>query len=292
MKDNNYVVFTDSCCDLNPDIIEDNNIKVIRMMFRVDEKDYYDYADNREMNPHTFYNKLRDGKLSKTTQITPITYIKELTPYLKDEKDIILTVFSSALSSTYNSAMTAAATLREEFPERKIEVIDTLSASGGQGFFVYNIAKNQAKGMSFEKNVKWALENRLHVAHWFTIDDLNFLRRGGRLTAGKAWLGTLLSLKPVLRVNDLGQLVPDQNVRGRKQSLLTMAKHFGETAIEPKKNAIMILHADDEKSAHFLGDLLVQKYEVPEIIYGDIGPVIGSHSGQDTIALFFFASKR
>lgn len=292
MKDISYVIISDSCSDLSPDLIKEADLNIIPMMFRLGEKDYLDYPDKREIGMKEFYDKLREGALSKTSQITPGRYIEILTPYLKKGKDILLTVFSSALSSTFDSANSAAITLREEYPDRKIEVIDSLSASGGQGFLNYHIGLNRINGMSFKENVKWAKENRLHVAHWFTIDSLQFLRRGGRLTAGKAWLGTLLSLKPVLHVDDLGRLVPVENVRGRKQSLISIAKHFNETAIDPDKNMIMILHADDVDAAKLLGDLLIKKNNVSKIVYSNIGPVIGSHSGQNTIALFFFSNKR
>jgi len=292
MKETSYVIISDSCSDLTPELIEESDLNIVPMMFRLGDKDYLDYPENREIDTRDFYNQLRAGALSKTSQITPGRYIEISTPFLESGKDILIVVFSSALSSTFDSANSAAITLREEFPDRKIEVVDSLSASGGQGFLIYHLGLNRNNGMSLSSNLKWALENRLHVAHWFTIDNLQFLRRGGRLTAGKAWLGTLLSLKPVLHVNNLGQLVPVENVRGRKQSLLSMAKHFKETAVEPDKNMIMILHADDIDAAKLLGDLLIKKYKVPQIIYSNIGPVIGSHSGQNTIALFFFAKER
>lgn len=292
MKETSYVILSDSCSDLTPELVKEADLNIIPMMFRLGDKDYLDYPDNREIDTSEFYNQLRAGALSKTSQITPARYIEIITPFLKDGKDILLPVFSSALSSTFDSANSAAKTLKEEFPERKIEVVDSLSASGGQGFLIYHMGINRNNGMSLSSNLKWTLENRLHIAHWFTIDNLQFLRRGGRLTAGKAWLGTLLSLKPVLHVNNLGQLVPVENVRGRKQSLQSMVEHFKETAIDPDKNMIMILHADDIDAAKLLEDLLTKKHKVPKIIYSNIGPVIGSHSGQNTIALFFFAKER
>ena len=292
MKDTSYVVFSDSCSDLTPELIREADLNIIPMMFRLEEKDYYDYPDHREINMHDFYDKLRAGSLSKTSQITPGRYVEILTPFLEKGKDILLTVFSSALSSTFDSACSAAAILRENFPKRRIEVIDSLSASGGQGFLNYHLGLNRNKGMSLEDNAAWAIKNRLHVAHWFTIDSLQFLRRGGRLTASKAWLGTLLSLKPVLHVDNMGRLVPVDNVRGRKQSLISISKHFANTALNPAKNPVMILHADDADAAKFLGNLLTKKFGVTKISYANIGPVIGSHSGQNTIALFFFANSR
>ena len=292
MKETSYVILTDSCSDLTPELVKEADLNIIPMTFRLGEQDYMDYPDNREIDMHKFYDELRNGKLSRTSQITPGKYIEILTPFLKDGKDILLLVFSSALSSTYDSAKNAASFLRENFPERKIEIIDSLSASGGQGFLAYHLGLNRNLGMSLTQNVLWANNNRLHIAHWFTIDSLQFLRRGGRLTASKAWLGTLLSLKPVLHVDNLGQLVPISNVRGRKQSLLSIAKQFKETAVDPTENMVMILHADDEDDAKLLGNLLIKKYAVPKVIYSNIGPVIGSHSGPNTIALFFFATKR
>jgi len=292
MKDNTYVLISDSCSDMTPAMVEETETKIVPMIFRIDENDYLDYPDDREMSSHDFYDKLRNGKKSQTCQITPSRYIEFIKPFLKEGKDVLLVVFSSALSSTYTSATLAVNALREKYPERKINIIDSLSAAGGQGYFVYMLGLNRNKGMSLEENTKWGEDNKLHVAHWFTIDDLMYLKRGGRLSASKAWMGTLLTLKPILHVDDEGRLVPMETVRGRKQAVIALMNHFEKTAYDPANNVVLIAHADDIASARFLGERLQAKHKILKLIYGNIGPVIGSHTGANAILLFFMAKHR
>ena len=292
MQENNYVIITDSCSDMTPAMLSEVNVKIIPMIFRIDENDYLNYPDDRAMSSHDFYEKLRNNKKSTTAQINPSTYIQFLKPFLEEGKDILLVVFSSALSSTYNSALIAVETLKEKYPDRKILVIDSLSAAGGQGYLAYKLGLNLLKDMTLEGNFDWGEKNKLHIAHWFTIDDLMYLKRGGRLSAGKAWMGTLLTLKPILHVDNKGKLIPIDTVRGRKQALITLVKKFEEDATDPENNLVIISHSDNVADAEFLGKKLQEKFEIPKIIYTNIGPVIGSHVGANAILLFFMAKKR
>jgi DegV family protein with EDD domain len=268
------------------------DVKIIPMIFRIDENDYLNYPDDRAMSSHDFYNKLRNNKKSTTAQINPSTYIQFLKPFLEEGKDILLAVFSSALSSTFNSASIAVETLKEKFPNRKILIMDSLSAAGGQGYLAYKLGLNQLKGMSLEENFEWGENNKLHIAHWFTIDDLMYLKRGGRLSAGKAWMGTLLTLKPILHVDNKGKLIPIETVRGRKQALIALVNKFEEEATDPKSNLVIISHSDNITDAEFLGKKLLERFDIPKILYTNIGPVIGSHVGANAILLFFTAKKR
>jgi len=292
MEDNSYVLFSDSCCDLPKDLVEEIHLEVAPLSYILKGKEYLNYPDHHEMDNHIFFDELRNGEIVKTSQVSPGCFLEQIEPFLKEGKDILIVAFSSALSGTINSAIQAADYLLQIYPDRTIKVLDSLCASSGQGYLVYSMGLNKLNGMSLSDNLAWGETHRLHVAHWFTIDSLPFLRRGGRLSAGKAWIGTLLKLKPVLHVDDLGRLVPVETSRGRKQSLLTMMKHFGDTAIDPDKNFILIVHGDDEVTARFLGEKLQQKYSIPRVIYCKLGPVIGAHSGPNTIALFFLATER
>lgn len=292
MEENNYVVITDSCSDLTVDMISKVGVKVIPMIFRIGENDYLDYPDNRAMSSRDFYNKLRTGSKSTTAQINPSTYMQFIKPFLEEGNDVLLVVFSSALSSTYNSALIAVKTLMEEYPERKIRIMDSLSAACGQGYLVYKMGINRIEGMSIEENIKWGEKNKLNIAHWFTIKDLMYLKRGGRLSAGKAWMGTLLTLRPILHVDNLGKLVPVESVRGRKQALIALLNKFKETACDPKDNLVIISHADNIVDAEFLGNKIQEEFDVPQVIYNNIGPVIGSHVGADAVLLFFTAKHR
>jgi len=292
MENKDYVIITDSCSDMTPEMVAKVDAKVIPMIFHIDGKDYLDYPDDREMSSHEFYDRLRQGQKSTTAQITPSTYVEFLTPFLKSGKNILLVVFSSALSSTYNSALIAADSLKATFPEQKILVMDSLSAACGQGYLTYKLGLNRLDGMSLEDNFEWGEKNKLHIAHWFTIDDLMYLKRGGRLSAGKAWMGTLLTLKPVLHVDDEGKLIPMENVRGRKQALLALMNKFKEDATDPSKNLVVISHSDNMTDAEFLGKKLMENFDIPPVIYTNIGPVIGSHVGANAILLFYMTRKR
>lgn len=292
MKNKDYVIITDSCSDMTSDMVKEVDVKIIPMVFRIDGKDYFDYPDDRDMSSHDFYEMLRNNKKSTTAQINPSTYLEFLKKYLEKGEDILLVVFSSALSSTYNSALIALETLKDNYPNRKIMIIDSLSAAGGQGYLVYKLGLNRMKGMSLQDNFAWGEKNKLNIAHWFTIDDLMYLNRGGRLSAGKAWMGTLLTLKPVLHVDEMGRLIPMANVRGRKQALIALYNKFKENATNPKENLVIISHADDINDAKFLGKKIQENFDVPKIIYTNIGPVIGSHVGANAILLFFMAKNR
>jgi DegV family protein with EDD domain len=292
MADNKYVVFSDSSVDLMPDMVKEADIHEVPLSFTIDGQTYLNYYDQREMKCHDFFDLMRAGKVVKTSQATIGEFLEALDPFMKEGYDVLMISFSSALSGTYNCACAARDYLKDTYPERKMAVIDSLGASGGQGFIVYETGLNRLKGMSFEDNKTWVEQHIFHMAHWFTVDDLGTLKRGGRLSATKAFLGTLFKLKPVLHMDNLGRLVPVETVRGRKQSLLSIIQHFKDTAIDPETNPVMIIHGDDIVTAKWLGEKLQTDYKVPKVYYLDLGPVIGAHAGPNTISLFFWATER
>ena len=287
-----YVLFTDSNTDLPADLVQQLDLSVIPMLFEMDGKSYYNYPDNHEMDPKEFYAALRGGKVCTTSQVSPSRFDEIFSPVLESGRDILYLCFSSGLSGTYNTSRLAVEELREKFPDRKIRTVDTLAASMGQGLLVYLAAKKRQEGMSLDELGDWVEENRLKLCHWFTVDDLMFLKRGGRVSSAAAVTGTMLGIKPVLHVDDEGHLIPMEKVRGRRASLDALVKHMQATAIRPAEQTVFISHGDCQADCDYVAQQLREKMGVKEIVTSYIGPVIGAHSGPGTVALFFVGEKR
>lgn len=200
--------------------------------------------------------------------------------------------FSSGLSSTRDSCAIAAEELREKYPDRKIFTVDTLAASGGQGLLVYLAAQKQLQGATIEEVRDFAEESKLHLAHWFTVDDLVYLKRGGRVSPAAAALGTMLHIKPVLCVDAEGHLIPMEKVRGRKAAVAALLRHMEETAIHPEEQTILISHACCIETAEALREAVLSRFQPREVLITDVGPIIGAHTGPGMISLFFLASHR
>lgn len=294
MAEKEYVIITDSTCDLTPELIEELDIVVIPMEFTMAEGEVYkNYPDGRELGFQAFYDRVRAGAQPKTNQINAATYMEVAAPYLDKGQDVLILAFSSALSGTYQSSVLAVEELREKYPDRQIYTVDTLSASMGEGLLIYHAAKKREEGLSVSELAHWVEENRLRLCHWFTVDDLNHLKRGGRVSSAAALFGTILGIKPVLHVDDAGRLIPREKVRGRRSSLEALAKHMRET-IDPAEGeqTIFISHGDCEQDVKYLIDLIRERVPVKEIKVGYIGPVIGAHSGPGTVAVFYLGTTR
>ena len=287
-----YVLFTDSNTDLPADLVQQLDLSVIPMLFEMDGKSYYNYPDNHEMDPKEFYAALRGGKVCTTSQVSPSRFDEIFSPVLESGRDILYLCFSSDLSGTYNTSRLAVEELREKFPDRKIRTVDTLAASMGQGLLVYLAAKKRQEGMGLDELGDWVEENRLKLCHWFTVDDLMFLKRGGRVSGAAAVMGTMLGIKPVLQVDDEGHLILMEKVRGRRASLDALVKHMQATAIRPAEQTVFISHGDCQADCDYVAQQLREKLGVKEIVTSYIGPVIGAHSGPGTVALFFVGEKR
>ncbi|HIX12542.1 MAG TPA: DegV family protein [Candidatus Anaerofilum faecale] len=287
-----YVLFTDSNTDLPADLVQQLDLSVIPMLFEMDGKSYYNYPDNHEMDPKEFYAALRGGKVCTTSQVSPSRFDEIFSPVLESGRDILYLCFSSGLSGTYNTSRLAVEELREKFPDRKIRTVDTLAASMGQGLLVYLAAKKRQEGMGLDELGDWVEENRLKLCHWFTVDNLMFLKRGGRVSGAAAVMGTMLGIKPVLHVDDEGHLIPMEKVRGRRASLDALVKHMQATAIRPAEQTVFISHGDCQADCDYVAQQLREKLGVKEIVTSYIGPVIGAHSGPGTVALFFVGEKR
>lgn len=287
-----YRIFTDSTTDLPASLADELELTVLPLSFTIDGKTYKNYLDGREMTARTFYDHIRAGAMPTTSQVNPDAFVEAFTPVLKAGEDILYLAFSSGLSGTCQSAKIAADQLKDEFPQRKIVVVDTLCASLGEGLFVYYCAKKKQDGATLDEVAAWAEANKLHLCHWFTVDDLHHLKRGGRVSAAAAVLGTMLNIKPVLHVDNAGHLIPVSKVRGRRQSIDALMGKMAELAVSPEKQVIFISHSDCLEEAKGLGARIREKLHVKDVVINDIGPVIGSHTGCGTIALFFMGKER
>lgn len=287
-----YKIVTDSTIDLTQKMIEELELTVISLRFTIDGKSYKDKSDMSEMSTETFYAKLREGKMSTTSQINADEFTRTFEPILEAGEDVLYIAFSSGLSGTCQSAYIARDELKEKYPERKIYVFDSLCASMGEGLLVYQAALLKRAGTDIDSLYKWLGENVLKLCHWFTVDDLNHLKRGGRVSTTAALVGTMLGIKPVLHVDDEGHLIPVSKVRGRRQSLDALVQKMAETAIHPDEQTIFISHGDCLKDAEYVAEQVRSKFGVKNIQINFIGPVIGAHSGPGTVALFFFGTQR
>ena len=286
-----YVIFTESTGDLTPALIEAADLRVLPMAFTLDGKEYRNYPDGREMPAHDYYEKLRGGSLCTTSQVTMLEFQQAFTPVLEAGQDILYLAFSSGLSGTYQSGCIAAEELKEKFPGRRIVCVDSLQASMGEGLFCYLVGKKRCQGADLDTAADYARQIAPQVCAWFTVDDLMFLKRGGRVSGAAAVAGTLLGIKPVLHVDDEGHLIPKEKVRGRRASLDALVKHFEATALDKTGGTVFISHGDCADDARYVIDKL-RALGVKEIEMGDIGPVIGAHSGPGTVALFWLGSAR
>lgn len=284
-----YVIVTDSGSDLPKYLSDDLGVKVIPLSVLVEGEDAKDddCVDRKE-----FYDKLRGGKMATTSAINLDQFMKVFESFLADGKDVLYLGFSSGLSSTFQTSNPAAEELLEKYPDRKILTVDTLCASLGQGLIVYHAANLQKEGKSIGEVAAWVEENRLSLAHWFTVDDLHFLKRGGRVSAATAVVGSMLQIKPVMHVDDEGHLIKVTVARGRRASIKALFDKIAETAKEPEKQTFFISHGDCLEDAQYLASMISEKYGDVKIVIDYVGAVIGAHSGPGTLALFFLAEKR
>lgn len=286
---NEYVIFTDSSSDLPVELSNEIGVKTIQLDVRIDDGPSY---PNNQIDIKDFYAQLRDGKMAQTSAVSIESFKLSFTEVLEKGIDILYLGFSSGLSSTYNWAKVAAEELSEEYPNQKILTVDTLAASLGQGMLVWLAAKKKEEGASIDELAAYVEETKLNLCHWFTVDDLFFLKRGGRVSATTAVVGTMLSIKPVLHVDDEGKLINVAKARGRKGSIAALAAKMKETAINPSEQTVFISHGDCIEDVETLKEIIKKEMNVTNFIVSPVGPVIGSHSGPGTLALFFIGTKR
>ncbi|MBE7021889.1 MAG: DegV family protein [Ruminococcaceae bacterium] len=287
-----YVILTDSSANLTDELIEQCGVAIISFTFHVGDKELKSYVKGQATDLKQFYSMMRNKEHITTSLVSPEAFTEFFEPFLKEGQDILYLGFSSGLSGTYQSSTIAADSLKEKYPERKIITVDSLCACLGQGLLVYHATELKAEGKSIEEVAQWLTDNRLRMCHWFTCDDLFFLKRGGRISSTSAVFGSLLQVKPVMHMDDDGKLAVVEKARGRKQSLQALVKHMEETVENPEEQMIYIAHGDCEEDAEYVRRLILEKFSVKGTLMNCIDPVVGAHSGPGTLAIFYLGKNR
>ena len=284
-----YKIITDSGSDLTEQMLEELKVTKVSLsvLFRGESR-----PDSVDEGIRSFYDALRAGEISTTSAVNPDGWASAIEPVLQAGQDALVMAFSSGLSTTYQSAVIAAGELMEKYPERKVLVVDTLCASLGEGLLVWYACKKRDEGLDLEALRDWLEENKLHLCHWFTVDDLMFLKRGGRVSAATALVGTMLQIKPVLHVDEDGHLINVSKARGRKASIDALAAKVAELGEGFENETMFISHGDCIGDAQYLASVLKEKYGVKHVHINHVGAVVGSHSGPGTLALFFMGKHR
>ena len=287
-----YILMTDSSCDLPAQMAEEMSLLVLPLTVYVDDVKYTNYLDEREIAFSEIYAKLRTKCPAKTSAVNMQDFLEPMEAELKAGRDVLYLGFSSGLSSTYNAGAAAVAELSKQYPERKIYAVDTLCASMGQGLLVYHAWLQKQAGKTIDEVRDFVEDNKLRLCHWFTIDDLMFLKRGGRISATTAIVGSMLSIKPVMHVDNEGHLIKVDTARGRKASIRALADEAGKRGIDLENQVIFISHGDCLEDAEYLAGIMRDRYHVKDVKISYVGPVIGAHSGPGTVALFFLGTER
>ncbi len=287
---NPYVIYTDSSCDLPESMLAELGVKAQSLSFRFDgsEREYF----SGDMTPKAFYDEMRNAKVAKTAAVNPDTFKNAFEKEVAAGNDLLYLGFSSGLSTTYNSGRLACEELAEAYPDRRILSVDTLCASAGQGLLVYLAVQKKNEGATIEEVAAYIESIKLNLCHWFTVDDLVYLKRGGRVSPAVALVGGMLNIKPVMHVDNDGHLIKVGTVRGRKNSLKALADKYDALALDHENSVIFISHGDCYEEAEELAGMLKAKGAPDVRLITYVGPVIGAHSGPGTMALFFLGKER
>ncbi len=286
-----YILFTDLSCDIDASLLNEWDVQYCSLKHHFTD-DPENEHDNLSYPVKQFYDEVRNGRVAKTSAVDIESFVTDFTRMVKTGKDVLYLAFSSGLSSTYANSVIAAEKVRALYPDRKILISDTRSASSGMGLIVYLTAMKKRGGASIEEAYAYAEELKPHLCHWFTVSDLVYLKRGGRVSAAAAFFGGVLGIKPVMHMDDPGHLIPMLKVKGRKASIEKLADKYGELSIDPKGGTVFISHGDCIDDANALADILQERYGVKVALISYVGLVIGAHSGPGTLALFFLGKER
>ena len=283
-----YQIITDSCCDLTEAQLQQLQVTCANLTVLYKGENHNNFSDPAAVK--AFYDELRQGVTATTAAANPDDWANLMQASLKEGRDVLAIVFSSGLSTTYQSAVIAAKDLQEEYPDRTIRVVDSQCAALGQGLLVYHACRKRDEGMSLEELVSWLEEHKHNICHWVTVDDLSHLKRGGRISATTALVGTMLNVKPIIHVDNDGHLINCAKVRGRKAAMEYLVKRFGETSTD--FDTVFIGHGDCPEDAAALEAMLRERHNVKDITTGYVGPVIGAHTGPGVLVVFFMGTQR
>ncbi|NLZ81646.1 MAG: DegV family protein [Clostridiales bacterium] len=286
---NNFIITTETTCDLPDSYLTENNIDIFSLDYKLED---IIYSKDNSLKPKDFYAKMRAGSIPTTNAIIPEIAKETFKRYTDQGLAVLHIGFSSGLSGSYANAALAANEVIQENPDAKIIFIDSLCASLGEGLLVYKAVELRSSGKTIDETAKWVEENKLHICHQFTVDDLNHLHRGGRVSKATAIIGTLVSVKPVLHVDDEGHLTPLSNVRGRKKSLITLVDNMEKSIGNYKNDIVFISHGDSLEDAQYVAELIKERFGITKSLINYVSPTIGAHSGPGTIALFYMGEKR
>lgn len=286
-----FKIITDTTADLPKEYIKEHNLGMMNIGYIIDE---VTYGKDNELDWKEFYRIMREGKMPSTSQINPEEAKEGFEEAIKECKNILYLAFSSGLSGSYNNVRLAAEEVMEEHPDVTIKVIDSLCASLGEGLFVHKAVCMKEAGSTMEETAQWLEEHVQNFVHVFTVDDLNHLYRGGRVSKTAAVLGTMVSIKPVLRVNEEGRLIPFAKVRGRKKSLFSLIDYMEEKmgSFRDQNDIVFVSHGDALEDAEFVCEEIKKRFGIEKFLIHNIGPTIGAHAGPGTIALFFLGESR
>lgn len=287
-----FEIVTDSSANLTDEIIDKYGLHILSLVFIINDVEYKSYVKGEKTDLTKFYNIMREKVTITTACMSPSTCQEIFEPILQSGKDVLYIGFSSTLSGAYQTAHNVLEELKEKYPERKIYDVDSLSGSLGEGLLVTYAAIKRDENQNIEEVYKWIMNNRLNVCHWFTVDDLFFLKRGGRLSVSAAILGTMLGIKPILHLDNSGQLTPFTKVRGRRKSIDALFERMEALAIEPEKQIVFISHGDCLEEAKYLANKIRDRFGIKNILINCVDPVLGAHSGPGTMALFFLGTER
>lgn len=283
-----FIITADSTVDMPKEYLTEKNIPIMALSYVLDG---VTYEDDNGLTGKEFYDKIREGAMPTTSQINPEQAKAVFESFLKEGKDVIHIAFTSGLSGSYNSARIAAEELSEEYPERKITVIDSLCAAMGEGMLLYKAVELKEQGKNFDEIVEWVENNKLHICHDVTVDDLFHLHRGGRVSKTSAIVGSMIKIKPIIHVNDEGKLIVIGKERGRKKSLMTLVNRMEEKMKGYDNDVFMIVHGDAPEDAEFVKNEMIKRFGVTNIIVNCLGSVIGSHTGPGVIAIFYMGER-
>lgn len=287
-----YQIVTDSACNLTEEMIDEFGLEILPLTFMVDGVQHQSYLKGEKTDLKQFYTMMREGKVITTSLPNMQESEKTLRAIADSGKDILYLGFSSALSGTYAATELLLKQIASDYPDRTFISEETFAASGGQGMLVYLACKKAKDGAPIEEVAQFVRDTRGHLCHWFTVDDLMFLFRGGRVSRTSAWAGTLLNIKPVLHVDNAGALIPMEKVRGRKKSIKALVDHMEKTAIDPKSQTIFITHGDCIEDVEALKAEITERFGITDFVVNYVDPVIGAHSGPGTLALFFVGTEK